>query len=69
MGWALASPALLFPMPKPQEMSQRERQRELAEQIVKILRQNPANATSYEYDRLIEAIALYTLQARAEELK
>jgi hypothetical protein len=45
--------------------SQRELQRELAEQIVKILRQNPAAATSYEYDRIVAAIAQYTL-AQAE---
>lgn len=39
----------------------RERQRDLAEQIVKVLLQNPALASSAQYDRMIEAIAHYTL--------
>jgi Trp operon repressor len=45
--------------------SQRELQRELAEQIVKVLRGNPALANTAEYQRIVEAIAQYTL-AQAE---
>ena len=43
-----------------------QRQRELAEQIVKILRSNPANANSFEYARIVEAIAHYTLEMQKE---
>lgn len=41
--------------------SVRELQRELAEMIVKIILQNPALASSAQYDRILEAIAHYTL--------
>jgi hypothetical protein len=41
---------------KPQDETQRERQRALAETIVKILRQNPAAANGFEYARIVDAI-------------
>lgn len=41
--------------------SVRDLQRELAETIVKIILQNPALASSAQYDRMIEAIVHYTL--------
>ena len=51
----------MTPSAKPVVKTLRERQRELAEEIVKILRQNPALASSAEYERILNLIAHYTL--------
>ena len=47
------------PQQEAQRELQRERQRALARELVTILRQNPAAANSFEYDRLVDAIDHY----------
>jgi hypothetical protein len=52
---------------KAQQEAQRERQRTLARELVKILRQNPANANSFEYERIVDAIDQYERIAEIAE--
>lgn len=55
------------PQQETQRELQRERQRTLARELVKILRQNPANANSFEYARLVDAIDQYEKIAEIAE--
>lgn len=55
-------------MPKSQARSEVKAtptsQRTLAEQIVKLIRQNPAFASDAEYDRIVQLIEQYTQEIR-----